>query len=239
AAASGCRLDWDSAFFGVPIGQGRAETAADVEAIDVWAQRENLRCIYLLVSGGRVEVTQTAEAKGVAFAGTRVTLWRDLSMETPRVGDHGPITVRSPRLADVDTLEQIAATSHRDTRFYVDRNFPRELCDRLYRVWIRRSCDGWANQVLVADIDGRPGGYLSLHLRSEREAIIGLVGVAADARRIGIGCALVDAAFRWCRERSVIRLNVATPAQNVAGLRLYQRMGFLVSDVDLWFHKWR
>jgi dTDP-4-amino-4,6-dideoxy-D-galactose acyltransferase len=239
AIASGRRLDWDSEFFGVPVGQGRAETPAEVEAIDAWAEREAIRCLYLLVPAGRFATTQTAEARGFVLAGIRVTCSRHVGSEPPPTVSCDGVTIRSVRPADVRVLEQIAAKSHGDTRFYADPNFPRASCNRLYQAWIRRSCEGWADHVLTAERHDRLHGYISLHLRADREGVIGLFAVASDARGSGIGRALVDAALRWFFDQEVVQVSVATQAQNLTALRLYQRAGFLVSDVDLWLHKWR
>ena len=234
---SGRRLAWDSDFFGVPIGQGEAGSAGDVEAIDVWAARENIRCVYLLVRGGLPEAAEAAKGRGFEFVGNRMTLRRDLGADLPAV--IGSVAARRVRPPDVPALERIAAAVHGDTRFYVDRHFPRPSCDRLYQMWIRRSCEGWADHVLTAGIDEQPQGYITLHLRAAGEGAIGLAGVANDARRSGIGRALVDSALRWFRDRGTVRVSVATQAQNLPAVALYQHMGFAVSGLDTWFHKWR
>ena len=239
AMGRGRRLDWDSEFFGVPIGQGQAETPAEVEAVDDWARREDIRCTYLLVPAGRSAATQTAEARGFVLAGIRVTCSRPVRPAPPPAESCDGVSISPVRPVDVPALEHIAATAHGDTRFYADPNFPRASCDRLYQTWIRRSCEGWADHVLMAERHDRPHGYIALHLREGREGVIGLFAVASDARRSGIGRALVDAALRWFRDQEVVRLSVVTQAHNLAALRLYQRAGLLVSDVDLWFHKWR
>lgn len=238
-AISGRRLEWDTDFFGVPIGQGEAVSAADVEAIDLWAARENIRCLYLLVPGELPEAAQAAEGRGFEFVGNRMTLRRDLGVDLPAPCVTGSVAVRPVRPADVPALEGIAATAHGDTRFYVDRHFPRALCDRLYQTWIRRSCDGWADHVLTAGIDGQPQGYITLHVRAPGEGAIGLAGVATEARRRGIGRMLVDSALWWFRDHGAVRVSVATQAQNLPAVALYQHMGFVLSDVDTWFHKWR
>jgi ribosomal protein S18 acetylase RimI-like enzyme len=239
APGSGRRLDWDSAFFGVPIGQAQAATPADVEATEAWAEREGIRCMYLLVAGDRLQATQAAETRGFFLTGVRMTCSRLAPLDGAALPSDDVLAIRAARPSDIPVLEQIAAKSHMDTRFYADTHFPRPSCDRLYETWIRRSCEGWADRVLTAEIDGRLAGYISLHLRAGGHGDIGLVGVASDARRIGVGRALVVAALRWFGEQAVGRVSVATQAQNIGALRLYQQAGFSVAQVDLWLHKWR
>ena len=125
------------------------------------------------------------------------------------------------------------------TRFYADPGFPDERCDDLYDTWIARSLEGWADGVLVAEVDGRPAGYVSCHLDgAARAGSIGLIAVDADARRGGMGVALSRAAVAWCRERGAEEMSVVTQGRNAAALRTFQRAGFLVDSIGLWFHKW-
>jgi dTDP-4-amino-4,6-dideoxy-D-galactose acyltransferase len=148
-----------------------------------------------------------------------------------------PTGVRDARAEDADALRAIAAASHGVTRFYADPNFPDERCDELYDTWIRRSLEGWADAVLVAEADGRPAGYVSCHLDGGTGSI-GLIAVDASARRSGLGVDLARAAIAWCATRGAERMTVVTQGRNVPALRTFQRAGFLASSVDLWLHKW-
>jgi ribosomal protein S18 acetylase RimI-like enzyme len=237
ATAGGRRLEWDSEFFGVPIGQGEAETPAQVVEVSAWADRERLRCVYLLVPAGCLEASRAAEARGFYLTGVRMT-WARPPAGVEAAPSSANVNVRTAQPRDVSALEAIAAGAHGDTRFYADGNFPRPTCDRLYATWIRRSCEGWADRVFAADVAGHVAGYITLHLRPDGEGVIGLVGVAEDVRRSGVGRALVVAALEWFENRQVTRVNVVTQAQNTGALGLYQRNGFSISRVDLWLHRW-
>jgi ribosomal protein S18 acetylase RimI-like enzyme len=234
----GRRLDWDSAFFDVPIGTAEAETPADIDAIEEWAERERIRCLYLLVAAHRLDATQAAERRGYFLTGVRVTCMRDAPQRRAPARDGSAVGIREARASDIPVLQQIAANAHQGTRFYADPHFARESCVRLYETWIRRSCEGWADHVLAAERHGRVVGYASLHL-SEGQGVIGLCGVASDARQMGVGRALVGEALEWFVQRAVACIRVATQAQNTAALRLYQDAGFSIAQADMWLHKWR
>lgn len=151
----------------------------------------------------------------------------------------GAAGLRECRPDDVPALSAIARVSHRGTRFYSDPNFPRGRCDDLYAVWIERSSAGWADVVLVAEHEGEPAGYVSCHVDGAGGAgSIGLIAVAATARRLGLGRALVDGAVAWCGERGVDQVSVVTQGRSVSALRLYESCGFRIESVGLWFHKW-
>jgi RimJ/RimL family protein N-acetyltransferase len=84
--------------------------------------------------------------------------------------------------------------------------------------------------VFVAELeDGRLVGRLSVgrdpHPASSHVADVGLM-VAADARRQGVGTALMDAAVEWAREAGVRKLELHVFPWNEAAISLYERFGF-------------
>jgi dTDP-4-amino-4,6-dideoxy-D-galactose acyltransferase len=197
--------------------------------------------MYLLIRSEHFDLVQHAEALGFRLTGVRTSFVAEAPFRADLTGT-GATRVRTAQTTDIDTLEQIATTAHPDTRFFADTAFSRESCERLYAMWIRRSVEGWADQVFVADQDAAfgsagPVGYVTLH-RSGSTARIGLIAVASGTRRAGIGRALMMEAFRWCDAQQVQGLSVATQAQNTSALRFYLRCGFGVDRVDFWLHKW-
>src|SRR5213079_3218991 len=83
--------------------------------------------------------------------------------------------------ADIPALRAIARESHTDSRFYHD---PRFGCDRaaaLFETWIEKSCRGWADRVWVADADGAPAGYVTIHREGNDAGRIGLLAVGPSA----------------------------------------------------------
>jgi ribosomal protein S18 acetylase RimI-like enzyme len=152
----------------------------------------------------------------------------------------GPgVTIRAYRPDDQDALCLLAGSSYRDSRFYYDEHFPREQCSRLYQVWLRKSCESGDTRVLVAEWDGKLAGFITCEVHeSARQGSIGLVGVSASARGLGIGNALVSKASEYFAGQSIAVVNVVTQGRNIAAQRLYQRCGYVLESVQLWYHKW-
>jgi len=71
--------------------------------------------------------------------------------------------------------------------------------------------------------DERLLGFLGIYTFGESPELAGMV--AADARRRGIGSALLDAALPLCRERSDRPPLLVVPRQSIAGKRLAERRG--------------
>jgi dTDP-4-amino-4,6-dideoxy-D-galactose acyltransferase len=135
-------------------------------------------------------------------------------------------------------LRSIARISHRDSRFYYDAGFPDSRCDALYEVWIERSSSGWADAVLVADVDGTAAGYVTCHLAPSGEGSIGLLAVAPEFQGRKLGAQLTGAALEYFRVNEKQEVTVVTQGRNLRSQRLYQRSGFITSSVQLWYHKW-
>jgi dTDP-4-amino-4,6-dideoxy-D-galactose acyltransferase len=227
-------LEWDTEFWGRRIGRVRGGRVDErrLADIDDWARANDVDCLYFLADPGAPDSAHRAEQGGFRLMDVRVELDR-------AVGERAefPNGVREAVPADREPLRAIAVASHGATRFYADSRFSDERCDDFYDTWITRSLDGWADGVLVADADGRPGGYVSCHL-ADRTGSIGLIAVDEAARGGGLGVALSLGAVAWCAARGAERMTVVTQGRNVAALRTFGRAGFLASTLGLWFHKW-
>ena len=234
-------LPWDSQFFGRRIGRflGSRCTVEDAKAIVVDIREAALDCLYLLIDSA--DSASIAIVQGIAarLADVRVTLATDLRSTRIEPSTASDVIVRPPTDADLPALQAIAAVSHRDTRFYADAHFPTELCDRLYEVWIEKSCRGWADRVLIADDGtGRAAGYVTCHLDGSQRGHIGLFAVREDVRGRGIGERLLRAAAAWFSSSGVTSMAVVTQGRNVKALQFYLRGGLSIRNVDLWFHRW-
>lgn len=202
-----------------------------MRAVDAWADANDVECLYYLAPGDDQASAHAAEGAGFRLMDVRVELARDAQ------GGEKAERIREATDADANALRTIASGSHGGTRFYADPNFPDDRCRVFYDTWIRRSLEGWAAGVLVADADGAPCGYVSCHLDGSTGSI-GLIAVDESSRGSGLGIDLSRAAVAWCAERGADRMTVVTQGRNVRALRTFQHAGFLSSSLDLWFHKW-
>jgi len=85
----------------------------------------------------------------------------------------------------------------------------------------------------VAEAAARVVGFCAVRvedapraLSESRRAEITVIFVAADARRGGLGRALVAAASEWARERGAARVEVRVAARNAAGQAFWRSLGF-------------
>jgi len=230
-------LQWDSDFFGFGVARVRGDVLTEdlCRQINQWCAERSVSCLYFAARPDDLRTMRLAETGGFRLVDVRMTFERKVD-PGERFED---ASVRPARLEDVPILQDIARQSHRDTRFHYDEHFGPERSDALYAHWIKVSCEGYADAVLVWEDDDKVSGYVSCHLAAGKQAgKIGLVGVAEKARGKGVGPALVRCALKWFTERSARQISVVTQARNTAAQRLYQRCGFLTQSVSLYYHKW-
>ena len=236
-------LPWDTNFFGFRIARVVGHQLDPQRTHDIleWCKTQEIRCVYFLADSDHPSTVRLAEDNGFRQVDIRVTLQCDMRDRRAmyRNDSSEVANLRTALSKDIPTLQAIAGASHTDTRFYADPLFPRQSCQALYETWIKGSCEGDADVVLVAELEEQPVGYVSCHLFSNSShGQIGLVGVASQAQGRGVGRALIECSLDWFAEQEVELVRIVTQGHNVPSQRLYQQCGFLSYSVQLWYHKW-
>jgi dTDP-4-amino-4,6-dideoxy-D-galactose acyltransferase len=231
-------LDWDSGFFGRRIARLlQPRLSARVLAVtQAWMARSQIECLYFRCSSTDSQSIALAERHGFDLVDIRVTLERQSANSLGFSEANLPVVKARPE--QVAQLQAIARLSHKDSRFYQDSHFDATRCDELYAAWIENSCRGYADAVFASELEQSAVGYITCHLEGHAEGRIGLLAVSENARRGGVGSALVKAALEWFRARQRFHVSVVTQGRNIGSQRLYQRCGFVTSSVELWYHYW-
>lgn len=230
-------LTWDTEFFGCRVARLNVNrlNRGTLDHVLTWCDSHRIDCLYFLADAADECTVRLAEECQFRFVDIRLAMDKQLD-GLLSVGAQG--IVRSWRPDDIPGLRAIARVSHGDSRFYHDTSFPASLCDALYETWIEESCRGYADAVLVADLDGEPAGYVTCHCRSRAEGQIGLLAVSAARRGHGVGEQLLNESLRWFAAQGLQHVTVVTQGRNCSAQRFYQRQGFLTRSLQLWFHRW-
>jgi dTDP-4-amino-4,6-dideoxy-D-galactose acyltransferase len=240
-----CELQpWDTEFFGFRIARVSGDSLNPEQAaqIDAWSRSHRIRALYFLARGDAPATIQTAEHSGFGLVDIRLTFecTKMNSRNPPRSPLPAGTHIRPVQPGDISELQALARAGHRETRFFSDSHFPRQRSEDLYSTWINLDAQGRAQKVFVAaSTTSRPLGYLTCHWNSAtEEGQIGLVGVSPEMRGHGIGTNLLGASLDWFSAQGARRVTVVTQGNNRAAQRLYEQGGFLINDLQLWFHKW-
>jgi dTDP-4-amino-4,6-dideoxy-D-galactose acyltransferase len=234
-------LPWDSNFFDLRIARVNGNQLSDdfIKVIVGWCEQNQIDCLYFLANPQDIHTVKLAEDHHFHLVDIRVTqAWNNpeasIDQGIPRY-----VSIRPYVSQDLPDIRKIASKIFVLTRFYSDPCFPRERVERFYDTWIKNSCEGYADQVLIAQVDHLPVGFITCHNKPNlKEGEIGLIGVSEGSRGQGIGKSLVNAALRWFIEHGSQKVTIVTQGTNIPGLTVCQRVGFCTSSVQLWYHKW-
>ncbi len=137
--------------------------------------------------------------------------------------------------ADIDAVVEFSLRAWAP----VFESFRSVLGDRIYAaIWpdwlvsqakaVRDACEDPTADVWVAELAGRPVGYVAIRVHDEREGEIDMLAVDPRAQRQGIGSALTSFAVQRLRDAGVALAAVGTggdPGHGPARLT-YEKAGF-------------
>jgi ribosomal protein S18 acetylase RimI-like enzyme len=150
--------------------------------------------------------------------------------------------IRRADTRDVSALGRLGALLLRTHYDFDSQRFlaPRPDSEHGYAWFLGAQLDRDDAVVYVAERDGHVVGYvyagiepLSWKELRDEAGFIHDVYVDDTARGLGIATALLEEAARWLADRGVPRVLLWTAAPNVAAQRLFARMGFRQTMIEM------
>jgi [ribosomal protein S18]-alanine N-acetyltransferase len=133
-----------------------------------------------------------------------------------------PLSIDALVEHDVDAAVAIDIVSFASGELGAGREDPRVVRERSLREELVRP---WSRLRAARDGSGKLLGYtLFWHVVDELHLLN--VAVAVDARRRGIGRALLEDLFAYAREHDAHRILLEVRASNAAAIALYESLGF-------------
>ncbi len=236
-------LQWDSDFFGFRIARvcDRHLSAADLGMVFTWCDANSVDCLYFLADSDDAGTIRLVEEHGFHLVEIRITYEGRLKNWNPetRPKANKRLIIRDLQPEDIGTLQEIAKNSYKDSRWYFDPRFSDETCQAYFQTWIKKSAEGNADFVLVAELEGELLGYISGNReRHESTGTFELTAVKEVSRGLGIGHELFASGLDWYLREGVDRILVNTQGRNIPTQRMIQRHGFISKSVQLYYHKW-
>jgi ribosomal protein S18 acetylase RimI-like enzyme len=153
-----------------------------------------------------------------------------------------PVTVRAATRNDLDALGRLGASLMRTHYAYDPQRFmaPGQHPDRGYGRFLGSLLDQPDAAIFVAEKDGVVIGYVYAGLEpvswKELRDAAGFVHdliVDEPHRQKGVAMSLMEAALAWLRDRGAPRVVLGTAQQNAAAQRLFERLGFRRTMVEM------
>lgn len=149
----------------------------------------------------------------------------EMSLDLAKIKEVVPPNIRIASKNDMKKIEEIAAESFQDTRFFHDKFIPKKAAKKIYSEWAKNSILGKAaDRVIVWESDGNIEGFATI----QKNGHIPLVAVAKGAQGKGIGKDLCMGAITICREFGVKRAVIETQTNNIPAMRAYITTGFKI-----------
>jgi GNAT superfamily N-acetyltransferase len=230
----------DSERFGIRVARAQVDGKNLSQIID-FCGAEHIKLLIARCATKELRTAQEMESRGFLLMDTLVYYSFDLTQHT--IPDDAPRAhIRKFVRDDTAQVEMVAAAAFKGYygHYHADPRLDRRKCDEGYVAWAVRSCTSKeaASELLVAEIDNKLVGFLTLRLNNPTEMEGLLFGIAPEAQRIGVGRALMLSGLELCKKQRAKRMIISTQVTNVAVQKVWCRVGFEPAHSYYTFHKW-
>ena len=238
-------VEWESRFFGFPIGSAElpADYSPQLLEESLHRARQRFRLIYLtLMDEGPEQLVM--DGVSAPCYDRRITMKKSVSKNVPPLDAR----VRSYTSSFCSpALERLAIQSGTMTRFKRDPELSAQF-ERLFLTWINYAVSGeLADSIWTWREDGKHIGLVTIrcarrmnpetgHL--EREGRIGMLAVDPQFRRRGIGTQLFEACDFWCSSLDIPTAAIVTQKENEPTISLCNKLGFRKTHSETIYHFW-
>ena len=143
---------------------------------------------------------------------------------------------KADSIAPSDIIK-IAEILGNTSRYFKDKKIPHEKSLQLYATWIQNSIfNGYADESLILMKDNCLAGIHTLKIKNGI-GYIDLIGICHEYQNIGLGKVLLQKGIEWLQKQNVKQIEVVTEAENIPATAFYQKNGFVISNIELIYHK--
>jgi ribosomal protein S18 acetylase RimI-like enzyme len=197
-----------------------------------------------------LDVVRVLQGVGYTLVDSIVEYVADLRGGTVQAAVEGPptegTTLRPAQPEDVTALRSVAraAFERHFGRFHADARIEPSRARAVYEEWISACCGGYADAVILAEVDGVVRGYSAWRRPTEPELSSGLrlghysIG-AVHPECIGrrVFQSVTAEGMRWMRAHADL-VEGPTHTANYSVQRAYAKLGWVCRRARYSFHKW-
>ena len=255
-------LPWDSQIIGRRTGTVKhlAVTSANAVGVEILAEliselmqtvgKRGTQCTVSRVQSSELAAIHAFEQSGFLLVDTLLDFVFDFSRtpieEITFPKRDGQLKIRHANAADLPALIDINEKSFSDYfgRYHADPQMPAGTATRIYTEWIRAAFQGWADWILVAELDDKIAGYglWRKALRNEERNSVSvahydLAAIDPKSRGRGLWTALMLDGM-WIARDFAQYLVGPVHVSNYPVQHLLQKFGWSISGARHSFHTW-
>ena len=222
------KLDWDSTFFNIKIGEIFYEEEIDIK------ETSNFDLLYIKsVNDFDLEVSDFENR----FSEKKIIFSKDLS-ENENISIN-QILVYDEFKHSLNEIYQLAYESGTYSRFNLDENIQKGIFQKMYDKWVDNSINkSFADELLVYEEESQVMGFITYKI-TQQNASIGLIAVNPTFQRKGIGKKLLNHVESKLFKRGVKKLQIPTQERNILGCSFYKKQGYKIEQITHIKHYWR
>ncbi|MCK9452311.1 MAG: GNAT family N-acetyltransferase [Bacteroidales bacterium] len=222
------KLNWDSEFFGYPVGKLYVETPESFDEEAFVKAASAYKLVYIFAE------KPLNYSRFALPADVKLTFQKLLKSQIAET----KLQLFVPGLHDYADLQKLAFQSGEYSRFRTDLNFDPKDFYRMYEIWIRKSLDSEQSVVLVEEVDNQLAGFVTFDFIDSERAAIGLIAVDSDVRGEGIGRKLMAQAEFAAFKAGKKQFRVATQQKNRLATSFYEKLGYTLVNQIIIYHYW-
>ena len=183
----------DSERWEVSTARAKLINSTNVDNAIEFCRSNDVTLLIARCSTSDMKTVQAMEKNGFFLMDTLVNYARDLH-KTPLPEDSGQIPIRPVQSRDSEQVQQVACEAFKgySGHYHADERLDSLECNNVYTSWAYNSCSSkeLADEVLVADLEGKIVGFATLKFNSTEE----LAGVlfVFPLKRKGVDCIVLS-----------------------------------------------
>ncbi len=221
------RLDWDSKFFEIEIGELIYQKHFNYENVDIFD------LLYIKSNNDfELEINNFKNA----FSETKVVFSKNLNFfETSNRNIFSFDKINY----NIEEIYELAFESGKFSRFFLDNNFKKEKFKELYKKWVDNSISKlFADDLFVYQNDNKTMGFVTYKINNNI-AKIGLIAVSPNYQGKGIGGKLLNYLENLLFQNNIKTLYIPTQKNNLVACNFYKKQGYIVNEKTIIKHYWK
>lgn len=227
------KIDWDSIFFGIPIGKiDIGDSVLDTMLL----QKINKSPFSLIYLFSNTPIQHYVS--GLELVDIKAIFEKPISA-LQSLGEIKPVYFVKHNDSYEDIIN-LAYLSGQYSRFKLDNKLPAQSFERLYKKWVDKSIEDEDISIIVKkSIHNKITGFVTLENAQGNNCKIGLIAVYPQHQGEGIGSQLLTNAEIEGYNKGKTKIAVATQKANTGAMKLYQKNGYELAKLTHIYHYWK